>query len=147
MNHSETFGSDIHSGKPFVERETFSLESGGELEVFVREDDKGIYSYQINVRSAEEKAQHDEKGEYYYADVWGAHGPTVVTGGGSTEGLLRAKTYLVGAIERLRGFGAKELWVDGDERRMNIYRRALTPMGFIEGQRPDGETGLVYRFE
>jgi hypothetical protein len=42
MNHSETFGSDIHSGKPFVERETFSLESGGELEVFVREDDKGI---------------------------------------------------------------------------------------------------------
>lgn len=131
--------------KVFFERKTIPLENGGEVEVFIRQDADQIYSFGINVRSEEEKMGKIVLGDEKYYEKFKS-GDLPITGDGSIHGLLVASQYLDEVLERLKKSGAKELWVDGDDPRVDAYRRALLRKGFEETIRENGGPAFVYRF-
>ncbi len=120
------------SPRTFVERETFVLTNGGEVEVFVRADNEQptIFRFSINVRSPEETVLRSELNDTYFEKFTPNKLP--ITGNGSIEGLQVAYRYLKDLLPRLKELGCEQLWVQGDEHRMDAYRPALLRIGFAE---------------
>ena len=131
---------------PFFKRETISLSNEGEVEVFVRDRGEGVYAFSISVRSATEKDEHDTLGEEYFKKYNKDRTNLPITGDGSIEGLLVAYRSLSSLIKELSVNNARELWVEGDERRIDAYRTPLQRLGFIDDFDKKGAPALVFRF-
>lgn len=133
----------IEEGHPlFVERETIPLSGGGEAEVLVKNEGNGKFSISANVRSAEEASEHRALGDVYYDKL---KGNLPITGDGSIEGLLAVGRYVSELLPRLRELGAAELWVEGDKKRIDAYRKYLLRLGFEETLGTYGTPAFVYR--
>lgn len=121
----------------FAEREIIPLSNGGEVEVLVKDEREegelvGKFSFSINVRSASETEEIQTQGDVYYDKLQTNGGTLPITGDGSIEGLLAAGRYLKDLLPRLPQLGASELWIEGDQKRIDAYRKFVLRLGFEE---------------